>query len=451
MSILVKVNIAKEDTLLDKLGGISLPTDALTWLLTPENFKQTLLQHIADAKQSVYIAALYLEDDEAGREVLKALLDAKAANPSLDVKVLVDYHRARRGLIGHKGDSGNYIMYREAMQQALHPIEIIGVPVKSREVLGVLHLKGFIIDDSVIYSGASLNNIYLKQQGRYRFDRYHLLKSAELAKSMRDMIDEYIVNDPAVCSLTQCPTTEVVGEKQDVRTFKNRLSQAKYEFTSTRIGNRVTPLVGLGKKSNLLNKTVIDLVDSAQKHLFICTPYFNPPVALNKALARRLAEGVKIDIVVGDKTANDFYIPPEKEFSTIGALPYMYEQSLRKFAKRQQEAIEKGLLNIHLWKHENNSYHLKGISCDNKKHLITGSNLNPRAWALDLENGLLLHDESGSWKQQFSDEQAFILEHTEPLFHYSQLDSVMKYPAPVKKIMNRIKTLKADFFLKRIL
>jgi CDP-diacylglycerol--serine O-phosphatidyltransferase len=83
--------------------------------------------------------------------------------------------------------------------------------------------------------------------------------------------------------------------------------------------------------------------------------------------------------------------------------------------------------------------------------LITGSNLNPRAWALDLENGLLLHDESGSWKQSFIEEQEHILQHTERLFHYSQLDSLRTYPQPVQKIMNRIRRLKADFLLKRIL
>lgn len=153
-------------------------------------FQGRITARIASAKHSIYIAALYLEDDEAGREILQALMDAKAANPTLDIKVLVDFHRARRGLIGHKGDSGNYLMYRRVMAEAEHPIDILGVPVKSREFMGVLHLKGFIIDDAVIYSGASLNNIYLQQHDKYRFDRYHLIESAELARSMRAMIQK---------------------------------------------------------------------------------------------------------------------------------------------------------------------------------------------------------------------------------------------------------------------
>ncbi|WP_299792195.1 CDP-diacylglycerol--serine O-phosphatidyltransferase [uncultured Shewanella sp.] len=437
--------------MLDKLGGIPVQPDAIRWLLTPKALKAELLARISSAEHSIFISALYLEDDEAGREILAALMGAKAQNPSLDIKVLVDFHRARRGLIGHKGDSGNYQMYRKVMAEAEHPIEILGVPVKSREFMGVLHLKGFIVDDSVIYSGASINNIYLHQQEKYRFDRYHVIESAELARSMRQMIQTYLVEDIAVCSLTQDKECEQLPEKNDVRSLKTRLSKAHYEFSKVYEGNRITPLVGLGRKKNKLNKLVVEMVAQSKESLFICTPYFNPPYILARAMAKHLRDGKRIDIVVGDKTANDFYIPPEEEFSTIGALPYLYEQSLRKFAKRQQWAIESGQLNIHLWKDGINSYHLKGISADGYRHLITGSNLNPRAWALDLENGLLLQDESGVWKDEFEVEQSHILQHTERLYHYSQIETLNNYPAPVRKIMTRIRRLKADFLLRRIL
>ena len=52
-------------------------------------------------------------------------------------------------------------------------VAIYGVPVQNRELFGVLHLKGFVIDDTVMYSGASLNDVYLARHGRYRLDRYH--------------------------------------------------------------------------------------------------------------------------------------------------------------------------------------------------------------------------------------------------------------------------------------
>ena len=437
--------------MLDKLGGISLEPDSISWLLTPSRLKAELLERIKNAQHSITITALYLEDDEAGRDILTALIDAKNQNPNLRVSVFVDFHRARRGLIGHKGDSGNYLMYRKLVNQSDHPIEIYGVPVKSREFLGVLHLKGFIVDDAVIYSGASLNNVYLHQADRYRFDRYHLIQSKALAASMVQMVDKVLVNDPAVVSLCQPENTEILPEKSVVRSFKKRLACAKYDFEKVYSGLRVTPFVGLGRKKNQLNRAILAVIDQSKESLFICTPYFNPPLSLLRALLRHLRAGKQVDIVVGDKTANDFFIPVDQPFSTIGAVPYLYEQSLRKFLKRQQWAIDKGLLNIHIWKHDKNSFHLKGISADNKRHVITGSNLNPRAWSLDFENGLLINDDEGLLQQQFEDEQVYILEHTHRLFHYSQIETIHSYPTPVKKLMARLHRVKADFLVKRIL
>ncbi len=47
---------------------------------------------------------------------------------------------------------------------------------------------------------------------------------------------------------------------------------------------------------------------------------------------------------------------------------------------------------VRLWKDDDNTYHLKGMWVDDKWMLLTGNNLNPRAWRLDLENAILIHD-----------------------------------------------------------
>lgn len=75
---------------------------------------------------------------------------------------------------------------------------VYGVPVNTREALGVLHLKGFIIDDQVIYSGASLNDVYLHRHEKYRYDRYQLLTNAPLANTMIDFMKKSILTAAAV-------------------------------------------------------------------------------------------------------------------------------------------------------------------------------------------------------------------------------------------------------------
>lgn len=58
----------------------------------------------------------------------------------------------------------------------------------------------------------------------------------------------------------------------------------------------------------------------------------------------------------------------------------------------------------------------------------TGSNLNPRVWPLDLENGLLIHDPQGRLLEQHQAELGSILAHTRRLEHSSALDATDTYP-----------------------
>lgn len=441
-----------DPTWLRDLAGTDIDPDGVEILLDTASFRQRLLNAIKQAKHRIYMAALYLQDDEAGREVLHALYQAKQVNPALDIKVLVDFHRAQRGLIGKGPQVGNDAFYRATAAEYEHNIEILGVPVKNREWMGVLHMKGYVVDDLVLYSGASINNVYLHQGDRYRYDRYHLIQSSALADSMVAYMEDNLIASSAVPSLLDesIPTTKQM--KGQVRQLRQRLSRARYQLDDARgSGVNLYPLAGLGRLDNQLNKTIQKLLASADKRVFICTPYFNLPKPLMSVVNKLLKRGVEVEIVIGDKTANDFYIPPEQDFSPVGALPYLYEQNLRRFAKRHRKAIDKGLLNLRLWWHEQNSYHLKGIQVDDDFYLLTGNNLNPRAWALDLENGLLIQDKGHQLKQKFAKERQQILTHTTRVDRYEQLESIDVYPEPVKKLLKRLRRVRADVLLKRIL
>ena len=56
-----------------------------------------------------------------------------------------------------------------------------------------------------------------------------------------------------------------------------------------------------------------------RERLVLLTPYFNLPRPVRAVLGQLLRRGCTIDIMVGDKTANDFFIPPDQPFKTIGA------------------------------------------------------------------------------------------------------------------------------------
>ncbi|HEX7552377.1 MAG TPA: CDP-diacylglycerol--serine O-phosphatidyltransferase [Geothrix sp.] len=438
---------------LASLPSIPMQASAVRVLSSPAEFRSVLLERIGLARRRIVLVALYLQDDPSGREIMDALYAAYRANPALEIQVLVDLHRARRGLIGKAKCPGNEAMYQEYAARYGEGVTIRGVPVSRRELFGVLHLKGFIIDDTVLYSGASLNDVYLGRGGRYRLDRYHLFESRVLADCMVAFVRTTLLDRPEVAPLNGTVTDPADGPAPGMRDFRRELRMARYLFEGSRPDPgevAVTPLAGLGADSQL-NGTILALVKSAQKKLVLYTPYFNLPGDLRRALTRQLAQGRKVVIVVGDKTANDFYIPPSEPFKVIGLLPYLYESNLRLFAKAQRRAIADGQLQIFLWRHADNTFHLKGLFVDDAAALVTGNNLNPRAWHLDLENGLLLRDPKGLLKAKHARERASILKHASRLTSFQELDTPGAYPPKVQQALKRMNSVRIDRLLNRLL
>ncbi len=416
-------------------------------------YKERVLNLIATARQRIVLTALYLQADEAGEQILRALYQAKQQNPALDVRVYVDFHRARRGLIGQSGGRTNADFYRSIAAEYKEQILIYGVPVKKRELFGVLHLKGFVFDDSLFYSGASLNNIYLAEQQRYRADRYLQIDNKALADAFVAGHQEALGNLEVVQSLLSPEQDIAQAYKTAHRSWLKHARSCRYPLKAQSQPGALNAslLMGMGRLNNQLNQSLLALLSMAEREVLIYTPYFNPPPVLAKALRKCLKRGVKLCIVVGDKTANDFYIPPGQKFSRIGGLPYLYETILRKFLKNNQKFIDAGLLDVRLWRHEDNSYHLKGVSVDGIRHLFTGHNLNPRAFALDFENGILVEDELGQLQPQLQQEQQIILANTTAIGHFSQIEMMRDYPEQVKKLLSKIKGVGVDLVLKRLI
>jgi len=439
------VNLYQRKQLLDTLPRTEISADDINVLLSAKDYLAALLSLIDSATKRLYFTVLYLENDEAGQLVVEHLIAAKQREPGLDIKIFVDFHRARRGLIGHAHSDGNAAFYREIDEKHPDFLKFYGVAIKQREVFGVLHLKGIVADDTLLYTGASINNIYLHQQERYRYDRYCTISSPALADSFVNYLNRALIPSEGVYLFNREPLVLDNQFKRKVAAQHKALTRTKYDLPEKSNGAiTVTPLIGLGKRNNQLNKVIHQQLRQCQKHLVLYTPYFNLPGILKRDITRLLRLGVKIDIVVGDKHASDFFIPPEQEFSKIGLIPYLYETMLKAFVKRHQKSVDSGLLTVKLWRHDKNSFHLKGVRVDGRYHLLTGNNLNPRAWRLDIENGLLIDDKQGQLEQMFDQEHQEIVKHTEKIEHWQQLESPSDYPELVNKWLTRFRRANID-------
>ena len=124
----------------NRLTANKISFNATDFFVIPsaKEFKSAILEHIRNAKTRIYITALYLQNDDAGKEILHALYQAKQNNPALNVNIFVDAHRAQRGLIGDPTCLGNQEFYRIIDEQYEHKIGLYGVLVKTKELFGVL-------------------------------------------------------------------------------------------------------------------------------------------------------------------------------------------------------------------------------------------------------------------------------------------------------------------------
>ena len=88
---------------------------------------------------------------------------------------------------------------------------------------------------------------------------------------------------------------------------------------------------------------------------------------------------------------------------------------------------------------------------DNSFALITGNNLNPRAWGLDLENGIIISDPNHLLQEKFVHEQQFLLKHTAAINGVDDLDSFESYPEEIQRLLKKVKRFKASIFIKQLL
>ena len=434
-------------------NSIPINVSDVSIISSTKDFSTNFFSLIKHAKKRIFLYALYLENDTTGKKVLDALYEAKEQNPQLEITIIIDFHRAQRGRFGEKNSEINAEFYQQREDQSSQSINFYGIPVKKREFLGVMHLKGFIFDNTVLYSGASINNVYFYAENKYRNDRYTLIKSQLLADCMINFALSIKNNTPALIPLNKNIYTEPKDIKYAVQKSIPWLKKAQYYTRQSNIISNLnlTPLIGFGRRGNKLNKNILDIIRKAKKEVILYTPYFNLPSSLKKVIKKMMKKNIKITLIVGDKTSNDFYIHNSNELNISGVIPYFYELLLKSFVIRNKNFISDNLLKIMLWKHENNSFHVKGVTVDKQFYLLTGNNLNPRAWGLDLENAILFNDKNHQLKSMFDKEHADIIAHTKILKSESQLDSPQDYPPKVRKILTKIKRFGVGKIVKRFL
>lgn len=88
---------------------------------------------------------------------------------------------------------------------------------------------------------------------------------------------------------------------------------------------------------------------------------------------------------------------------------------------------------------------------DQRYTLLTGNNLNPRAFRLDLENALLIDDPKSELMEPRRKELAEIFENTRRIERYQDLETLPEYPGAVAKFLKRVSRVRIERLLYRML
>lgn len=156
----------------------------------PRKFYDTVCERFKCANRRISVASLYIGTGAMERKLLD-ITKTTVMSKNLKFNVLLDYQRGTRGDINSRTllqefvndmpDRCNVFLYQTPRLQGPWSKAL---PARYNELVGVQHMKLYIVDDSVLLSGANCSNDYFQQ----RQDRYTEIKNRDLADFYCELI-----------------------------------------------------------------------------------------------------------------------------------------------------------------------------------------------------------------------------------------------------------------------
>ncbi|KAI9301152.1 hypothetical protein BJ944DRAFT_271913 [Cunninghamella echinulata] len=161
-------------------------------LYEPTDFYKEIKSRILSAKKRIFIAALYIGQSE--NELVDTLRQALSQSKELKVHILIDCLRGTR--ISKSASSATLLSsliesFPDQIQVSMyHTPDLKGVlkktlPPRFNETIGLMHLKVYGFDDTVMLSGANLSTDYFTN----RQDRYMLFHDQHLTNYYHDLLN----------------------------------------------------------------------------------------------------------------------------------------------------------------------------------------------------------------------------------------------------------------------
>ncbi|KAF9427055.1 CDP-diacylglycerol--glycerol-3-phosphate 3-phosphatidyltransferase [Podila epigama] len=351
-------------------------------ILTPDQFYNELKENIKSARKSITLAALYL--GHAENDLIQTLSQALQSHPNLKLNLLLDGLRGTRD--NGKGSSASLLYpllkaYPNQVRVALyHTPDLSGLlkqvmPPRFNEGIGLMHLKVYAFDDTLIMSGANMSHDYFTN----RQDRYVTFRNKDITEYYMDLVS---VISSLSYSLQQGDATyklsmdsgvpDPVNEskefkvhaKKTVKAFLSKWSKVQQTPVSKTFDTTLYPLVQMGpfdvRQDERVTLSVLDHVlhDNDQKEnakMFITSGYFNFEKRYTETIVN--SRSANVCLIAASPEANGF-------FNSAGISKYIppaYTLIEKKFFAKAKSYNNKDAITIEEYNRKGWTYHAKGM------------------------------------------------------------------------------------------
>ncbi|MFZ4713148.1 MAG: phospholipase D-like domain-containing protein [Bacteriovoracaceae bacterium] len=305
-------------------------------ITTGEIAYQELMVMIDQAQKSILIETFIFADDEVGQALLKKLVIK--AREGLEVRVLLDSMGA---LMSSHPNFSQLILAGGHFQKSM-PFKLLQGNVNLRN-----HRKIVVIDNHLAMAGGM--NIALEYMGPTPYEK----RWTDLAIR----IEGQLVND-----------LSMMFQEDWFNATKVKIFSAK-EFKFPQANEHLAQLVKSGphELADTIYDWLLSSIYSAEKRIILSTPYFIPDEALAKALELAVKRGVKVQIIIPQKSnhavadlCRSTYL---EQVYNFGVEIYLYPQMI----------------------------HAKVFLFDHQRGMVSSANLDNRSMLINDECGIILY------------------------------------------------------------
>nr|CAG4651953.1 EOG090X08SX [Triops cancriformis] len=427
---------------------------------SPVDFYGTLKDKVSCAQKRITFASLYLGTGQLEQELVDCVHERVQSNSQLKVNILLDYSRGSRGkinsrtmllpLLASSKDTARVALYHTPVLRGF--LKWL-MPERYNETIGLQHMKIYLVDDTVIISGANLSHDYFTN----RQDRYIMIRDcpllADFYNQLVDTVSEFSFQLNSGDELTLHPNWPIHPYKHSKALFVQRAHQKiKSSYDSYKKNVRETfetseagdtwmfPLLQMGQLGIYVDSQVTKaLLQSAPygSHIKLASGYFN---LTQDYMDTILGSEATFDILMAHPTANGFL--GAKGFA--GAIPAAYTQLAFEFFQRLRYLLVSHRIKLMEYRRNMWTFHAKGLWLYLNSGLpiltlIGSPNFGYRSVYRDLESQLAIVTLNPSLRSQLHNEQVDLWSRSEGVIAETFLQTDRVVPLWVKIVIRVIK------------